>query len=100
MHLSRNGVLVRLAEGYRTLGMAVRASRDPRVVYDEHLRIIDAISRNMPDKAERFARQHVLQARLIIEQEAAKNEFMPKWVVNRSNRVPEWPPRADRANNV
>jgi len=100
MHLSRNGVLVRLAEGYRTLGMAVRASRDPRVVYDEHLRIIDAISRNMPDKAERFARQHVLEARLIIEQEAAKNEFMPKWVVNRSNRVPEWPPRAGRSNNV
>ncbi len=84
VHLSRNSVLVRLAEGYRTLGMAVRASRDPRAVYDEHLRIIDAISRNMPDDAERFARQHVLEARLIIEQEAARNEFVPKWVVNGS----------------
>ncbi len=82
VHLSRNSVLVRLAEGYRTLGMAVRASRDPRVVYDEHLRIIGAISRNMPDDAERFARQHVLEARLIIEQEAARNVFIPKWVVN------------------
>ena len=85
VHLSRNSVLVRLAEGYRTLGMAVRASRDPRAVYDEHLRIIDAISRNMPDDAERFARQHVVEARLIIEQEAARNEFIPKWVVNPSD---------------
>jgi len=85
VHLSRNSVLVRLAEGYRTLGMAVRASRDPRAVYDEHLRIIGAISRNMPDDAERFARQHVVEARLIIEREAARNEFIPKWVVNTSD---------------
>ena len=56
----------------------------PRAVYDEHLRIIDAISRNMPDEAEQFARQHVLEARLIIEQEAARNEFIPKWVVTAS----------------
>lgn len=84
VHLSRNSVLVRLADGYRTLGMAVRASRDPRVVHGEHLRIIGAISRNMPDKAEHYARQHVLEARLIIEQEAASNAFVPKWVVNTS----------------
>ena len=85
VHLSRNGVLVRLAEGYRTLGMAVRASREPRGVYDEHLRIIDAIGRNMPDEAEQLARQHVLEARLIIEQETARNAFIPKWVVNSSD---------------
>jgi DNA-binding GntR family transcriptional regulator len=85
VHLSRNSVLVRLAEGYRTLGMAVRASRDPRVVYEEHLRIIDAISRNRPDEAERFARQHVRETRQIIEREAARNEFVPKWVVNTHN---------------
>jgi DNA-binding GntR family transcriptional regulator len=85
VHLSRNSVLVRLAEGYRTLGMAVRAARDPRAVYDDHLRIIDAISRNMPDEAEQLARQHVLEARQIIEQEAARNKFIPKWVVNSSD---------------
>jgi DNA-binding GntR family transcriptional regulator len=84
VHLSRNSVLVRLAEGYRTLGMAVRASRDPREVHDEHLHIIEAISRNMPDEAEQIARQHVLEARQIIEQEAARNKFIPKWVVNTS----------------
>ena len=84
MHLSRNSVLVRLAEGYRTLGMAVRASRDPIAVHGEHQRIIEAINQNMPDEAEQLARQHVLEARRIIEQEAARNEFVPKWVVTTS----------------
>jgi DNA-binding GntR family transcriptional regulator len=82
VHLSHNSVLARLAEGYRTLGMAIRTTRDPGVVYDEHLRIIDAICQKMPDEAERLARQHVLEARLIIEQEATENLFAPKWVVN------------------
>lgn len=100
VHLSRNGVLLRLAEGYRTLGMAVRTSRDPRAVYDEHLSIIDAISRNMPDDAERLARQHVLEARLIIERDAARNQFVPKWVVNGNPQAPAWPPRAEHSNQV
>jgi DNA-binding GntR family transcriptional regulator len=86
-HLSHNSVLVRLTEGYRTLGMAVRLSRDPRVVYDEHLRIIDAISRGMPGEAEQYARRHVLEARRIIEQEAARNAFVPKWVVNTNDEA-------------
>jgi DNA-binding GntR family transcriptional regulator len=84
VHLSRNSVLIRLAEGYRTLGMAVRASRDPRVVHDEHVGIIDAISGNLADEAERFARLHVLEARYIIEQQAAKNDFAPDWVADSS----------------
>jgi DNA-binding GntR family transcriptional regulator len=82
VHLSRNRVLVRLAEGYWTLSMAIRASRDPGVVYNEHLRIVDAINRDAPDEAEKLARQHVLEARHIIEQEAARNGFVPKWVKN------------------
>jgi DNA-binding GntR family transcriptional regulator len=85
VRLSGNSVLVRLAEGYRALGMAVRASRDPRVVYEEHLCIIDAIGRNLPDEAEKLARHHVLEARLIIEHEAARNVFVPRWVVNQSS---------------
>ena len=80
MNLSRNKILLRLAEGYRVLGMAVRASRDPRAVYDEHLRIVEAIDHNFPDEAERLMRQHVAEARRMIEQQAAKNEFTPKWV--------------------
>jgi len=82
MDLSRNKVLLRLAEGYRVLGMAVRASRDPRVVYEEHLRIIEAIDHNFPDEAERLMRLHVAEARKMIEQQAAKNEFTPKWVTD------------------
>ncbi len=80
MHLSHNKVLLRLAEGYRVLGMAVRASRDPKLVYDEHLKIVDAIGNNLPEEAERLARLHVVEARHMIEQQAARNEFTPKWV--------------------
>ena len=80
MTLSRNKVLLRLAEGYRVLGMAVRASRDPRQVYEEHLQIVDAIDKNTPDEAERLMRHHVADARRMIEQQAAKHEFAPKWV--------------------
>ena len=80
MNLSRNRILLRLAEGYRVLGMAVRASRDPREVYEEHLQIVEAIGNNVPDEAERLMRLHVAGARRMIEQQAAKNEFTPKWV--------------------
>jgi DNA-binding GntR family transcriptional regulator len=82
MNLSHNKVLLRLAEGYRVLGMAVRASRDPRTVYDEHLRIVDAIDHNFPDEAEKIMRLHVAEARRMIEQQAAKNQFTPKWVAD------------------
>ena len=34
--ISGNKMLMRLAEGYRVLGMAVRAYRDPKVVHEEH----------------------------------------------------------------
>ena len=80
MHLSHNKVLLRLAEGYRVLGMAVRASRDPKLVYDEHLKIVEAIGNNLPEEAEMLARLHVVEARHTIEQQAARNEFTPKWV--------------------
>lgn len=82
MKLSRNSILLRLAEGYRVLGMAVRASRDPRVVHEEHLRIVEAIGHNFPDEAERLARLHVDGARRMIEDQASKNEFTPHWVAD------------------
>jgi len=80
MTLSHNKVLLRLAEGYRVLGMAVRASRDPKNVYEEHLQIVDAIGNNLPDEAERLMRLHVAEARKMIEQQAARSDFSPKWV--------------------
>jgi DNA-binding GntR family transcriptional regulator len=82
MRLSRNKILIRLAEGYRVLSMAVRASRDPRVVYEEHLRIVDAIDNNLPEEAERIARTHVEGARRMIEQQVAEGKFTPLWVMD------------------
>jgi DNA-binding GntR family transcriptional regulator len=75
--ISGNKMLIRLAEGYRVLGMAVRASRDPKVVHEEHLGIVEAINQNLPDEAEKLARQHVAKARCMIEQLTTKNEFTP-----------------------
>jgi len=89
VNLSGNGILVRLTEGYRTLGMAVRASRDPRIIHEEHLLIVEAIESNNPDGAEQLARAHVRQARINIEQQAARNEFTAKWVVDKAEESPE-----------
>jgi DNA-binding GntR family transcriptional regulator len=87
MRLSRNKILLRLAEGYRVLSMAVRASRDPRVVYEEHLQIVDAIEHNAPEEAERIARVHVEGARRMIEQEVAEGKFTPKWVMDEKRKT-------------
>jgi DNA-binding GntR family transcriptional regulator len=78
--LSRNRILVRLAETYKVLGMAVRASRDPEVVHDEHLRIVKAIEYNFADEAEKLARAHVAEARRTLEKQAETGHFTPKWV--------------------
>lgn len=80
INLSNNKILARLTEGYRALGMAVRAYRDPIIIHEEHLRIVDAIEANQPDEAERLVRAHVADARRTIEQQAARHEFTPKWV--------------------
>ena len=80
--ISGNKMLMRLAEGYRVLGMAVRASRDPKVVHQEHLGIVEAINQNLPDEAEKLARQHVAEARCMIEHLTAKNDFTPNWVMD------------------
>jgi len=82
MSLSRNRILLRLAEGYRALGMAVRTSREPRQVHEEHLGIVDAIKRNLPDEAERLARRHVEETRRTIAMQAASDDYEPQWVLN------------------
>jgi DNA-binding GntR family transcriptional regulator len=85
MRLSRNRILLRLAEGYRVLSMAVHASRDPSIDCEEHLKIVDAIEHNLPDDAERIARIHVDAARRIIEQEISEGKFAPHWVMDENN---------------
>jgi DNA-binding GntR family transcriptional regulator len=78
--LSRNKILLRLAETYRVLGMTVRASREPQVIHDEHLAIVQAIEDNNAEEAERLARKHVEQAASMIETQARQGKFVPKWV--------------------
>ncbi len=80
IELSRNGILLRLAETYRVVGMTVRASREPQIIHEEHLKIIEAIEHNSADEAERIARQHVAGARQRIEDQAKQGKFVPKWV--------------------
>ena len=78
--LSRNKILVRLAETYRILGMAVWAARDPKIVHAEHLRIVDAIESNQAEEAEQLARRHVRDARGAIEKQVKDGTFIPNWV--------------------
>ena len=80
IQLSRNGILVRLAETYKLLGMSVRASREPQIIHDEHLRIVGAIEHNFPEEAERLARHHVAGAIRAIQEQAKQGKFVPKWV--------------------
>jgi DNA-binding GntR family transcriptional regulator len=80
IELSRNNILVRLAETYWVLGMTVRASREPQVIHEEHTRIVEAIEHNFAGEAERLARLHVVGARQMIESQAKEGKFVPKWV--------------------
>lgn len=78
--ISRNKILIRLAETYRVLGMTVRAQRDPQVIHEEHLAIVNAIAGNRANEAERLARLHVAGAARVIETQAQGGSFVPKWV--------------------
>ena len=80
VQISRNPLLARLTEGYRVLGMFVRASRDIRQVHDEHLEIVKTIEANQPEIAERLAREHVRAARRAIERQVGEKTFVPHWV--------------------
>jgi len=73
---SGNNLLAKLTEGYRVLGMFVRANREITQVHDEHLQIVQAIQANQPDLAERLARQHVQAARQAIERQVAEGTFV------------------------
>jgi DNA-binding GntR family transcriptional regulator len=79
--LSGNGMLIRLAHNYRVLGKFVRANRDPKVIRDEHIGILDAIEQGRADEAERLMREHIEAARNAIEKSMKSDSFEPQWVV-------------------
>jgi DNA-binding GntR family transcriptional regulator len=78
--LSRNSTLIRLSQTYRVLGMTVRAFREPSIIHAEHLRIVEAIEHNFSEEAERQARNHVIAARQMIENQVLQGTFVPKWI--------------------
>jgi len=78
--ISGNPVLERLTEGYRVLGMVVRAHRDFDQVRREHLAILDAIEAGDATLAERLAREHVQAARAAVEAQVQCGDFTPAWV--------------------
>lgn len=82
IQISRHHVLERMTEGYRLLGMVVRASRDIDEVYQEHMAIVDAIEQGDGDQAEHLARRHVQLARQSIQQQMDAGQFEPHWVVD------------------
>lgn len=77
---ARNDILQRLEESYRLFGMAVHAGRATEQVHDEHIKVVEAIEENDPDKAETIAREHVREAREAIRRQADDGEFTPRWV--------------------
>jgi DNA-binding GntR family transcriptional regulator len=77
---SQNQVLAKLTDGYRVLGMFVRANRHRHEVYEEHLEILRAIEANQPEQAETLARLHVVAARQEIARQVAEGTFVPRCV--------------------
>ena len=97
--ISRNHLLVQLTEGYRVLGMFIRANRDISQVRDEHLEIVAAIEANRPAQAERLARRHVQAARLAIERQLDQGTFVPQWVVEAEEDLPGRATRSSTAED-
>lgn len=87
--ISRNAILQRLTEGYRMVGMLVRAERDINTVRDEHLAILDAIADDRPDDAEDLARRHVRASYQALAAKAADGSFSPQWIVDTAPQLEE-----------
>lgn len=60
--LSGNETLQRVSVGFRFVGNLVVTDRDPDLLLEEHLAIVEAVANNQPDEAERLARLHVAKS--------------------------------------
>ena len=92
IQISRNAVLQRLTEGYRMVGLLVRAERSIEDVRDEHLAILQAIEDNRPNDAEDLARRHVRAACRALEAKVAGGSFSPQWIVDEDPKPQETRP--------
>jgi DNA-binding GntR family transcriptional regulator len=73
--LAQNEVLNRLAGAYHIVRLVVLKVFPHEQVREDHLKIVEAIRQNDADGAERAARQHVVNAREMIEQQIAREGF-------------------------
>ena len=92
IQISRNAILQRLTEGYRMVGMLVRAERSIEDVRDDHLAILQAIEDDRPDDAEDLARRHVRAACHALEAKVADGAFSPQWIVEEHPQPQETKP--------
>jgi DNA-binding GntR family transcriptional regulator len=82
IRISGNPLLERLTEGYRVLGMFVRAHRDIDAVRREHLGIVDAMEQGQTETAEQRARAHVRSARQALQKQVDDGVFELAWVAD------------------
>ena len=80
LRIAGNSLLLRLVESYSAFRKIVRANRDIKVVYEEHLAILKVIENGQEDKAEDLMRKHILAAKEAIKEQIKNKEFVPHWV--------------------
>lgn len=77
--LSGNGMIMRLAEEHRALGVVMRVGRPPKLVYREHLAVLRAIEQGQAENAEKLMRKHIFGVRKILQQQIERGTFVPTW---------------------
>jgi len=80
--LSRNEMLVQLADSYRVLTKAFWLDHEgrPLQLTVTHATLIKAIKENRPADAERLMREHIREGLRRIRQQVADGTFAPKWI--------------------
>lgn len=77
-----NKLLIRLVESYSILQKIVRGKRDPQIVKNEHIGILDAIEQGRAEDAENLMREHISKGRKFVEEQIKVGSFFPEWVKN------------------
>jgi len=81
VQLSQNDELLRVVNSYRAFGKIVQLDRDPKVVFGEHLSVVEAIEQGDADNAEQLLRKHLWAAKAVLEKKLADDpDFIPHWV--------------------